>query len=243
MRTSDWPKLVSNFNLLVSQVAGRLSLSTQQTTGSLIKSNFRPACLLKMPLTVRERGLRPKHAITWLLLLATLDHVKLPSFAALIQQPAAPIDNNSIQEQQDQPGSVNGSPVAQANVYREADCGTIISDVTSLVIKNPQYPEPIYTRSICEIVIERSNSSITKLAIKLKKLELFMPTMDGECHQDRFAVYTDLNVAVTPVLCGNHTGETMSVAFAPKQTSLVLSIITSETDHDRFWVIEVDQET
>jgi len=120
-------------------------------------------------------------------------------------------------------------------------CGTIVNN-TNVLVKNPHHPEPTYTKTICETVIERADSSINKLNVIFKQLELYRPTIDGQCLQDRFAVYTDLNAVVTPVICGNHTGETISLPFLPPQTSLIISITTSDLDHDRLWVVEVGQE-
>lgn len=126
--------------------------------------------------------------------------------------------------------------------YQLIDCGTMGSNHTHLIVKNPHHPEPTYVKAICETVIERSHPSVNKLTIKFKRLELYRPNYDGSCLQDRFAVYTDLNVAVSPVLCGNQTGKMVSVPFKAPQTSLIVSVTTSDLDHDRAWVLEIEQE-
>lgn len=126
--------------------------------------------------------------------------------------------------------------------HRHIACGTIASNHTHLIIKNPHYPEPTYAKAICETVVERSNGlTVDRLNIKFKQLELYRPNYDGTCLHDRFAVYTDLNVALTPVLCGNQTGQTLSIPFLPPLTSLIISITTSDLDHDRAWVLEIEQ--
>lgn len=126
--------------------------------------------------------------------------------------------------------------------HKVMECGTIASNVTHIILKNPHYPEPTYTRSICETVIERADPSIKKLNIKFNQLELYRSTFDGQCLHDRFAVYTDLNAAMTPVLCGNQTGKTITIPFSPTQTSLIVSITTSDLDHDRNWIVKMEQE-
>lgn len=126
--------------------------------------------------------------------------------------------------------------------HKTMDCGSIASNVTGIIIKNPHYPEPTYTKSICETVIERAHPSIKKLSIKFKQLELYRSTFDGQCLHDRFAVYTDLNAAMTPVLCGNQTGKVVTIPFSPPLTSLIVSITTSDLDHDRIWIIKMEQE-
>lgn len=135
-------------------------------------------------------------------------------------------------------------PINQNSIenHQLVDCGSIVSNITNVLVNNPQHPEPTYTGSICETVIERASSSVDQLSIKFRQLELYRPSYDGECLHDRFAIYTALNVAVTPVICGIHNGETIRVPFGMNQTSLILSIITSDLDHDRLWSIEVSQE-
>lgn len=121
-------------------------------------------------------------------------------------------------------------------------CGTIATNMSVILVKNPQYPQPTYEKSVCETVVEKANPAIAKLVIKFRKLELYRPTTDGECIHDRFAIYTDLNAAVSSIICGNHSGETISVPFLASQTSLIVSITTSDLDHERVWEIEIGQE-
>jgi hypothetical protein len=126
--------------------------------------------------------------------------------------------------------------------HRHVACGTIASNHTHLIIKNPHYPKPTYVKAICETVIERSSEvTVDRLDIRFKQLELYRPNYDGTCLHDRFAVYTDLNVAVSPILCGNQTGQTISIPFLPPLTSLIISITTSDLDHDRAWLLEIEQ--
>lgn len=127
-------------------------------------------------------------------------------------------------------------------LHQHVDCGTIATNVTNLLVKNPNHPEPTYTKVICEIVVERASSSINKLIIKFDRLELYRPTIDGQCLHDRFAVYTDLNSPVTPVICGNNTGKTITVPFVLPHTSLIVSVTTSDLDHDRSWSIDIEQQ-
>lgn len=148
--------------------------------------------------------------------------------------------------------SASDSDIAQASTnqmddnsiesHKMMDCGTTASNITHVVLKNPNYPQPTYTRSICETVIERAGPSIKKLKLLFKQLELYRSTVDGQCMHDRFAVYTDLNTAMTPVLCGNQTGRTFSIPFSPSLTSLIVSITTSDLDHDRNWIVQIEQE-
>lgn len=126
--------------------------------------------------------------------------------------------------------------------HKMMDCGTTASNTTRVVLKNPNYPEPTYTGSVCETVIERVDPSIKKLKFIFKQLELYRPTVDGQCMHDRFAVYTDLNTALTPILCGNQTGRSFSIPFSPSLTSLIVSITTSDLDHDRNWILQIEQE-
>lgn len=125
---------------------------------------------------------------------------------------------------------------------QRVDCGSIVTKIPNILVNNPNYPEPTYTKSICETVIERFNSSISHLNVKFRQLELYRPTYEGDCLHDRFVIYTDTDVAMTPILCGIHNGETIQVPFAINQTNLILSIVTSDLDHDRFWSIEINQE-
>lgn len=132
--------------------------------------------------------------------------------------------------------------ISSDKFYQPVACGTIAINTTTLLVKNPNHPEPTFTKSICETVIERANLSVNKLKIKFKQLQLYRSTIDGECLHDRFAVYTDLNAPVTPVICGNQTGKSISIPFALPQTSLIVSITTSDLDHDRAWVIGIEQQ-
>lgn len=120
-------------------------------------------------------------------------------------------------------------------------CGTIVTNVTNILVRNPHHPEPTFTKVICEIVIEKADRSVNKLDIKFKHLELYRPNMDGLCQHDKFAVYTDLNAPMSPILCGSQTGKMISVPFLPNQACLIVSIITSDLDHDRSWTIEIEQ--
>lgn len=140
-----------------------------------------------------------------------------------------------------QPVSESPSPPESAGMFKNVACGTIATNLTSILVKNPHHPEPTYDKSICETVIERIDPSVNKLSIRFKQLELYRSTVDGECIQDRFAIYTDLNVPVTPVICGNQTGRTISIPFKPPHSSLIISVTTSDLDHDRSWAIEVEQ--
>lgn len=120
-------------------------------------------------------------------------------------------------------------------------CGTTASNLTSFVVKNPNYPQPTYIKAFCETVVERVDPNVSKLNIKFRQLELYRSNYDGTCLHDRFAVYTDLNLAVTPIICGNQTGKNITVPFMKHQTSLIVSIVTSDLDHDRLWVLEIEQ--
>lgn len=153
--------------------------------------------------------------------------------------PTAPIANDGS-SMGGSPNSIEQHSIANTN-WQQIPCGTISTNSTNMLVKNPHYPEATYTKVICETVIERANPSITKLNINLKQLELYRPTSEGKCTHDRFAIYTDLNVPVSEVLCGNHDGKTLSVPFHPNQHNLILSVSTSELDHDRFWLIELEQ--
>lgn len=125
--------------------------------------------------------------------------------------------------------------------YRLIPCGSTAVNMTQIAVMNPQHPEAIYHRAICEAVIERIDPSINELSIRFKKLELYRPTYDGQCLQDRFAIYTDLNAIIGPVLCGNQTGRIISIPFVKQHTNLVVSVMTSDLDHDRTWHIEIEQ--
>lgn len=162
--------------------------------------------------------------------LAGLNEDKFNSENSLFNKDS-PQDNNRIDVIED----IVVSP-------KSVDCGSIVANLTSITIRNPNHPEPNYTKGICETVIERANSSISHLSVKLDQFELFGESFDGTCVHDRFAIYTDLNIPVSPVLCGNHNGRKFKIQFHNNETSLILSIITSELDHDRFWSIQVDQE-
>lgn len=130
----------------------------------------------------------------------------------------------------------------ESHLHKHVACGTVGTNITHLAVKNPHHPDPTYSKTICETVVERASSSIIRLKINFKQLELYRPTTDGHCLHDKFAVYTDLNAPVTPIVCGNHTGKTISVPFLPSQTSLIISITTSDLDHDRNWHVEIEQE-
>lgn len=154
---------------------------------------------------------------------AILSTCPIPSIGAAVAQ-SGDIADNSIEN------------------HKHIVCGTIASNHTHLLIKNPHYPEPTYIKAICETVIERSSeTSVDRLNIKFKQLELYRPSYDGTCLHDRFAVYTDLNVAVSPILCGNQTGQSISIPFLPPLTNLIISITTSDLDHDRAWLLEIEQ--
>lgn len=158
--------------------------------------------------------------------------------SVLIQPLEASINPSS----DDMDNSIDQDQVKETK-HRHIACGTIASNHTHLIIKNPHYPEPTYAKAICETVIERSSKiTVDRLNIKFKQLELYRPNYDGTCLHDRFAVYTDLNVAVTPVLCGNQTGQMLSIPFLAPLTSLIISITTSDLDHDRAWVLEIEQQ-
>lgn len=136
--------------------------------------------------------------------------------------------------------SIDKEPIQQ--VYKQVACGTIVNNITSILVTNPHHPEPTYVNSICETVIERANRTVTKLRIDFRKLELYRPNSEGQCRHDRFAVYTDLNVPITPILCGDLTGKMLIIPFPKRHMSLILSVTTSDLDHDRFWEIAVDQQ-
>lgn len=135
--------------------------------------------------------------------------------------------------------SIEKEPTQQ--VYKHIACGTMVNNATSILITNPHHPEPTYVNTVCETVIERANATITKLRIQFRKLELYRPHSDGKCQHDRFAVYSDLNAALTPVLCGDLTGKTVEVPFSKPDMSLIISVSTSDLDHDRYWELAVDQ--
>ena len=124
--------------------------------------------------------------------------------------------------------------------HRDVGCGTIVSNVTHVLFKNAQHPEPTYTKAICEIVIQRANPSISKLSLNFKRLELYRAKSDGQCVHDRFAVFTDLNSPVSPIICGNYSNKTLTIPFNPQ--SLIVSVTTSDLDHDRWWTVEIKQE-
>lgn len=125
--------------------------------------------------------------------------------------------------------------------HKHVNCGEIVSNSTHLLIRNPHHPEATYSKTICEIVIERAGAQVKQLKLTLKRLELYRPTLDGVCLHDRFAVFTDLNLALTPIMCGNLSGKVISIPFELPHTSLIVSIGTSDLDHDRFWTIEAEQ--
>lgn len=164
-------------------------------------------------------------------------------------------DANNIQFQQQQSANLNSirSPLEVNKRIREidnsistvpyeyVDCGTFSTNAIRFSLKNPQHPEPNYGKVICETVIEHSSSKIKTLKLHLKQLNLYRSMASGECHHDKFAVFTDLNHAVSPVMCGNKTGETIMIPFDSSRKYLILSVITSNLDHDRQWVIEAEQ--
>lgn len=125
--------------------------------------------------------------------------------------------------------------------HRYVDCGSIVVNLTSILITNPNYPNPTYTKSICETVVERANPSIKEMNIKFRQFELYRPNYEGACIHDRFGIYTDLNTLIGNAICGDRSGETIKVPFNNNH-SLILSIMTSDIDHDRFWSIQVSQE-
>jgi len=146
--------------------------------------------------------------------------------------------------------SINVIPQTNSNSHHQhsnnqhylAACGTIASNNhTKIILKNPHHPEPTYVRAICETVIERSNESIRALNISFNQLDLYRSNYDGTCMHDRFGVYTDLNAAITPILCGNQTGKSLTIPFEPPHTSLIVSITTSDLDHDRIWDLRIEQ--
>lgn len=149
------------------------------------------------------------------------------------------ICSSTALENVDQTGENSKEPTQQ--VYKHVACGTMVNNATSILVTNPHHPEPTYVNTICETVIERANATVAKLRIGFKKLELYRPHSDGQCQHDRFAVYSDLNVPITPVLCGDLTGRTIEVPFPEPEMSLILSVTTSDLDHDRYWELVVDQ--
>lgn len=155
--------------------------------------------------------------------------------APAIQQTSDFLTTQSTIQNSFEDNTIDGSPQYVA-------CGTIATNFTTILVRNPHHPEPTFTKSICETVIERLDPTINKLSIRFKQLELYRPTSDGQCIHDRFAIYTDLNAVVTPVICGNHTGEVITIPFLLPHTSLIVSVTTSDLDHDRFWAIEIEQE-
>lgn len=148
-------------------------------------------------------------------------------------------DTISLVKTMDQQNQVEDNTI---DTQQQVNCGTISSNTSTILLKNPHHPEPTYVKSICEVVIDRANPSISKLIVRFKHLELYRPNSDGICVHDRFAIYTDLDVAITPVICGNHSGESLSLPFELPLTSLIVSITTSDLDHDRLWVVEIKQE-
>lgn len=141
------------------------------------------------------------------------------------------------------PAQSNSAQVFDNSIksQRHIACGTIVTNVTSILVHNPHHPEPTFTKVICEIVVEKADRSVNKLNIRFKHLELYRANMDGQCLHDKFAVYTDLNAPMSPILCGSQTGKTLSIPFLPNQGCLIVSIITSDLDHDRSWSIEIEQ--
>lgn len=136
-------------------------------------------------------------------------------------------------------------PLATDNLAKKPQrvaCGTIVSNLTSVYLQNPHHPRPTYSKLICELVIERADPSVSRLVVRFKHLDLYRSNMDGQCLHDRFGVFTDLNAPMTPILCGNQTGKSVSVPFLPAQGCLIVSVITSDLDHDRSWTIEIEQE-
>ena len=124
----------------------------------------------------------------------------------------------------------------------QATCGSIVAkNHTQIVLKNPHHPDPTYVKAICEAVIERSNPSIKKLGVKFRQLELYRSNFDGSCVNDRFAIYTDLNAPLTPIICGNQTGQSVLVPFELPHASLIVSITTSDLNHDRIWHLDIEQ--
>lgn len=154
------------------------------------------------------------------------------------------INNFIYQEENLADNSIESNQVSSYNAsqsYEHVPCGTLSTNSSKILVNNPNYPETIYTKTICETVIERSDPTIKRLIIRLKQLELYRPNFNGQCLQDRFAIYTDLNALLTPVMCGNNTGKTITILF-PLHTSVIISVTTSDLDHDRSWSIEIEQE-
>lgn len=120
-------------------------------------------------------------------------------------------------------------------------CGTLSTNALHFSVSNPEHPDPTYRKVICETVIEHARPDITKLIIKLNQLNLYRPSYEGQCMHDKFSIFTDLNQAVIPVLCGNRSGETIEIPFLADQKYLIISVMTSNLDHDRIWHIEVIQ--
>lgn len=160
--------------------------------------------------------------------------------SATIQIIPTPCQSMHLQSQEKQTSDVDDLENS-IDSHRSVDCGSIVVNLTSILISNPNYPNPTYTKSICETVVERANPSIKDLNIKFRQLELYRPTYEGDCVHDRFGIYTDLNVLVGSAICGDRSGDTIKVPFNNNH-SLILSIMTSDIDHDRFWSIQVSQE-
>lgn len=148
-------------------------------------------------------------------------------------------DTISLSNAMDQQNQLDDDTI---DTQQQVNCGTISSNTSTILLKNPNHPEPTYAKSICEVVIERATPTISKLLVKFRQLELYRPNTDGQCLHDRFAIYTDLDVPVAPVICGNHNGGNLSLPFEKALATLIVSVTTSDLDHDRLWVIEIKQE-
>lgn len=173
-----------------------------------------------------------------LLLVAAAVMVAVSSLFGLITSAA---DQNLERNSSNVTISSSQNQIGKADGFRRVACGSSATNLTHVAVKNPQYPEAIYTKAICEAIIERVDPSIHELNIKFKQLELYRPTFDGQCLHDRFAIYTDLNAIVGPVLCGNQTGRSISIPFVKQHSNLIVSVMTSDLDHDRTWHIEIEQ--
>lgn len=127
---------------------------------------------------------------------------------------------------------------------KQTKCGSIISKEqgslgSTIYLQNDAYPKPVKKVAICEIVIERSSSNVNQLMIEFDKLELYKPTVMGECLHDHFRVYNDLNAPLSPKLCGNNTEQHLYLDF--KEKNLILSIKTSALGYSRYWSLRVTQ--
>lgn len=159
--------------------------------------------------------------------------------------PATLLGAASPQQAHNQVAAPPPPPLATDNLAKTPQrvaCGSIVSNLTSVYLQNPHHPGPTYSKIICELVIERADPSVSRLVIRFRHLDLYRSNMDGQCLHDRFGVYTDLNAPMTPILCGNQTGKSISVPFLPARGCLIVSVITSDLDHDRSWTIEIEQE-